>query len=359
MVKEYYLLPLLLILVLQCSHEKDIELKARYEINKVNTFTIKSDTSDFIIGRLAPFFEFNFDVNRYSFYDEVFSRFVITDTLGYVLETISKKGRGPDELLKVTSFNYDEKNNLVVYDGGQFLVKIFDTVGKVVNSFEPEMPEYAIASRNLVAYNGDIIFGIIETKYLRDLRTAASSKILKITDYDGSFIRAFGSYDSLTNQSNISSIFPVLALERGTNNIYIVQTNSYIIQVLDLVTGVRKKVIRVKPPNFNAGNEYISPYLSIAEIQEKSVGLSYTSQVYVTAQGIVLYYENMTESWNRTRNHNDKVHYIAFYDRKGNLLDELKVPFRVANIISDKLFLIENDNPDNYTIGVYRIDEKI
>ena len=48
-----------------------------------------------------------------------------------------------------------------------------------------------------------------------------------------------------------------------------------------------------------------------------------------------------------------KEHVLVVYSKQGELLAETKLDHVLADIIDDELHIIENYDPDNYTIGVY------
>jgi hypothetical protein len=78
--------------------------------------------------------------------------------------------------------------------------------------------------------------------------------------------------------------------------------------------------------------------------------------VYFLPEYLLHYFVILTEEFQQTRDHNDKIHYINLYDKESyNSYGEIELPYFLGNVIGDKLYLIENDDPDNYTIGIYEI----
>lgn len=328
------------------SELKEVELKRLY------TYKIGA-TEDTFIGRLRTDFQSNYTANTFAFYDETLNQFVFTDTLGNIKTMFGSEGRGPKEFVKVSAFNFTNGDNFYVYDIAQFMVKVFDRKGEYLYSFVLEPKEVSTTGRFMVPVDGKLYFPVIETRYLADIFKADNSVQLAEFDTTGKMSRSFGRYDSLTSKSNSYTIFPYIRYSQEENSIYTVQINSFIVQGWDVKTGQRVYSTNQKPPHFNMGTERISPYLPISEIRKKSAGLSFSSNLFSAKDFKVLHYENSTEAWQQSGNHDDKEQYLAFYDKYGELVAEKRLVYRPANVVNNRLHLILNDDPDNYEIGVY------
>ncbi len=322
-------------------------------VSKVRQYTINSRDS-VSIGRLRPLFKSNNDGSLYAFLDEIHQSIILTDSLGNVNNEIGKKGKGPEEFVQISGFSIDEKNNVIIHDGMQYVLKIFDNQGRLNQSFEITPPDLHITYDALVTHNEHIFFGAIETKYFSDLWQAGNSKNIIQYNYNGLFIGSFGKYDTLTSNSNNYELFANISLDRKNNRIYTARTNAYIIEGWDIATKKKVRVIDQKPNLFTFHKKKTTPDLPIPEIMKRSIGATYSS-LFITEHYVYLYMAKNTEAFvnSPNRDYSKKEHALAMYSKAGKLLAETKLDHVLANIIDDKLHLIENDDPDNYTIGVY------
>ncbi len=323
-------------------------------VSKVRQYTINSRDS-VSIGRLRPLFKSNNDGSLYAFLDEIHQRIILTDSLGNVNNEIGKKGKGPEEFVQISGFLLDQDNHLIVYDGRQLLIKFFDEYGNFYNSFILNQKDIDVTHDALVSYKNKLLFGALEKKYLSNLLKAGESKNFIEYSYEGTFLSSFGKYDSLTNSMMDYLLLPVLSLDNETGYIYSVRANGYIIEGWDVETKKRNLVINQKPNFFTHPKKKIAQNLEHKEIMKRSIDMTFTSGLFVTEKFVYLYMEKITEDfmYSTDKDPSKKIQLLAIYSKAGKLLAETKLDHVLANIIDDNLHLIENDDPDNYTIGVY------
>ncbi|MEO1023636.1 MAG: 6-bladed beta-propeller [Bacteroidota bacterium] len=245
---------------------------------KQYAYSIK-DTTDLLVGRLRYSFKANLIADRFAFYDETQKRILVTDSLGNVLTVIGGEGKGPKEFVKVMGYTFDEHNNMVVLDGGQYLVKIFDLEGNPIHAFEPEQENISLAGWAMEARNDRILFGAIEPRYLAQLPNAEGSKMIAAYGYSGELLDTFGQYDSLTNKSKNYVIFPKIALDEEGNHIYTIRSTGYTIQEWNLNTKDRTMVFHQKPVHFQEPRRKISPHWPREKIGKESTGSSFIVDV--------------------------------------------------------------------------------
>ena len=244
---------------------------------------------------------------------------------------------------------------MIVYDGRQLLIKFFDEYGNFYNSFILNQKDIDVTHDALVSYKNKLLFGALEKKYLSNLLKAGESKNFIEYSYEGTFLSSFGKYDSLTNSMMDYLLLPVLSLDNETGYIYSVRSNGYIIEGWDVETKKRNLVINQKPNFFTHPKKKIAQNLEHKEIMKRSIDMTFTSGLFVTEKFVYLYMEKITEDfmYSTDKDPSKKIQLLAIYSKAGKLLAETKLDHVLANIIDDNLHLIENDDPDNYTIGVY------
>lgn len=358
----------LILIVVSCSNKRDSDgfyksplVNKKLDLQKTDQFTIQPESdSDHTIGKIRFTFATSQDGNLHAFYDEIKSQFVITNSKGEIQQIISKLGKGPGEILKAEGFNFDEQNRLVVHDQNQRMIKIFSLNGEVISHSRPEESFFYLRGRNLLL-NGEKIFAsTMDQRLVGNLREEAhKSKLAVVYDYEGRLVDTIGTYDPTVKQTKSYNLFSIINADFNDNRLISSQYYNFRIQIFDLKTYERLAWFGRKTPNFKVGDEYISPSLPIEKIQEKAVGRSSAVSVHPLSDYIVLYFETLTESFFKTENFNDKQPYIVIYDnRTYACYGEVALPFALGNVADDKFYLIEDDNPDNYTVGIYELVEE-
>lgn len=167
---------------------------------------------------------------------------------------------------------------------------------------------------------------------------------------NGETNQIFGSYDSLANNGTQGSSFPAyLAFDEPSKTIYVAQSNSYIIQGWNIETTERTLYIDTKPINYKNPENPIPKELPREEIIKRVTGNSYTNAVFKTSEFVAL-------SFNTLPAPSEEAHFfISLYDNSGKYLGDKKLPNKLLNIINNKLFIVSDENPANYTIEIYEI----
>jgi hypothetical protein len=289
------------------------------------------------------------------------NRFLVTDKKGKILQTIGSKGRGPREFQMVYTYNYDNRNNLIAYDQVQRLMKIFDPKGNLKESFKIDDERFTISGKMLYARNNKIYVGIRENKYSPisnpDLLSAWKSKYFASFTYNGDSVRLFGKSDPFLKYSKSSYDRTVFTAEFSDNKLYAAHENSYRIQSYDVNTLQRLSYFGHQSKNFGLLKEEIPINLSRNERFKRRLDESGTELIYTTKDYILFFFINISMEWLKTKKLDTLDYYCVVYDKKSHaFLDEIKLPYRLGLVAGNKLYFTENENPANYTIGVYEIN---
>lgn len=100
------------------------------------------------------------------FYDEILGHFIIVNAHGEVVNNIGEKGEGPSEFVRVTSFNIDDRNRLIVFDGGQMMFKVVDLDSGHISDISYQLSDYSIVNREIILKDSPIYTGIFENRHL-------------------------------------------------------------------------------------------------------------------------------------------------------------------------------------------------
>lgn len=364
----FYFLSFILLVITSCSESNGSSfyespfIEQELSLKKVDEIILQSVfVSGHTIGRLRFTFATSRDGSLHAFYDEAKKQFIISDNEGVIQKIISNEGKGPGEIVKAGGFNFDEQNNLVVYDQNQRMIKVFNMEGEVVNYSKVGKSNYPIASRKLQIYDKKIFASTMDLRLLGgDFREKATkSKLTAVYNYNGELIDTLGTYDPTVKDAKSYNIFPTININSTKGYLLSSHFNNYRIQIYDFTSKKRIAWFGRKTHSFKEKDEYISPYIPIEKIKEKSAGRSTAVSVHSLTDYVVLYFETLTKAFFKTNNFNEKLPYIVIYDNKSYACyGEIALPYVLGNVVNDKFYLIEDDNPDHFTVGIYELTEK-
>lgn len=342
------------IFLLSCNSNQELSndtetITSKIDLTPVSEFQISNTNA--LIGNIRVGFQVSHQNSLYAFEDTILNNIIVTDTTGKVLAVVGGKGRGPKEFLDISSFGFDSDNNVIVYDALQSLIKVLDLDNEIVHTIDLQPEGFNVATPNLISIDNKIYFGIIEIEYLNKLKDLTFSNILVEINENGKSLKKFGNYDSLTPESNLYSVFPTsLAYDFNTKSIFTVQKNSFILQAWNINNNKRSFYTTKKPPSFNFSTEILQANLPFSKIIERGIGQSSSQDVYVTNNFVCLYYVTLAKNSKNTQR------YLAFYDKEGNFMSEIKLNHKLVQAHDNFIYLLENDDPENYQLKKYEIN---
>jgi len=232
--------------------------------------------------------------------------------------------------------------------------------GKVIKYAKPEQNSFYISGRKLQAHNGKVYTATMDNRLLGNLREDAyKSKLAAVYNYDGELVDTIGTYDPTVKNSKSYNLFSIINTNFHLNYLLSTQYYNYRIQIYDLKTKNRLAWFGKRTDHFNVGEKYISPHEPIEKIKKEGAGRSSAVSIHTTDNYILLYFETLTKSFFQSKNFNDKKPYIVIYDYNSyDCYGEIALTYVLGDVANNKLYLIENDNPDHFTIGIYELKEE-
>lgn len=361
---RYFLVIAAIFLFLTCDrgpntfegYKESNENLQHIELQKTHTITVSGSDSE-NLGNVYSDISVTEDGEKIALFDLSHYHFIILDKDGNVLRTIGREGRGPEEFLQPLNFTFDEKNNLIVYDEAQRQTKIFDEDGNLKDTFNLfEDTELLSASPELFASDGMIYFGIVDIT-VNDSNEKWKSDLIGVYDYSGDEQKIMGQYDPYVYKNNYYAHTPFFDVQFSEDEIFATHGNSYRIQIFDMNDNERVAYFGFKSEHYKETEEKIESDFPLEKIQEMGYDQSYPNGLYVTDQYIIHSFQNTTEEWNRTRDNLAKELYLTLYDRGSyDFLSELSIDSYLSEVQNDQLYLIEDFNPNNFTIGIYELE---
>lgn len=358
------LLFMLVIFVTNCQSEPD-ELQ-EFQESKLEDRNIKlSKNSDIKIvnsedGNLArPYaaLAVSHDSKRFGLYDLIYNHFIIFNREGEIIQILGDEGRGPDEFQQALDFNFDEEKNLIAYDERQFQLKIFDKEGELQkNTSVFEDGNYSHNTSGLFANDSLIYIGITDVS-THNTDQAWQSELMGIFDYSGEKVKFIGQYDPYIFDNNFYGDLPLFDIVFEEDKIYSTHKNSYRIQVFNVDNNKKLDYFGRKSSSYKEADQNIETHFPMEKIEELSLTQSFPNGLFVTDNYILHYFQNATEEWFETKDPLTKEHYLSIYNRDNHaFVKELKSDYQLLEVQDNKLYLLEDTNPDNYTIGIYELE---
>lgn len=355
------ILLLLIIILIGCTDKSEPQLESHAKVyttkdtrlSKVRDFVLKVADSE--IGRIEPPILISEDEGKLFYYDLGLSQIIVSDTLGNIISKFGRKGRGPKEFLHITSYGID-KDTIYVYDGNLGKFKKFTLNGELLDIFDgPIKDNLWFRSNRIYVDENKLFFGIQEAKYSSASNHWKSRTVAEYTK-DGKFISLFGDYDPDLEGSSRLYKYANMVYDNADNFMYTVHRTSKDIQKYNLNT--KEIISRFSNPqstNFLVADRAPDEYDSRVDRNRLNLSQSFVGDPFVSEDYFVFYFFNFTEEYWETRDQSTKHHFLQFFDKQDNFLFELEVPYYPLGMAGNNLLLVENDNPDNFRIGVYNI----
>lgn len=306
----------------------------------------------------APLYTFEMDHEhkRIALFDSMTQQFFIFDSHGNFLHMLGREGQGPEEFLMVYGYTFDESGNLIVYDDALKLIKIFDRNYQLIKTTEVKNDQYYLASHKIFARDSVIVSGVLETRFsgpaMRDQIT--NSTLVGVFSYGFEEQQVFGQYDEYLDEILPSTSRPVIH-EEGTK-IYTSHSNSYRIQVFDKNTGERSQYFGFKSKHFGDLEEQIDPSEPLEQRFKKGFEESSTRMLHTDNRYLYLFFINGSEEWLAGKDLQTLNYFLMIYDKtSGHFLGEIQLPHRLSYALGNAFYLLEDENPEQYTIGVYEV----
>lgn len=327
-------------------------------LNKTRTVVLETNTNS-SIG--APLYrvEFNSRGDMY-FFDSIKNNFLVYTNDGEFLKSFGRTGRGPLEFQLVYAYNIDAEDNLYVYDDAQRQIKVFNNDLQLTSIQDVDNAEYFISSHSIEIINDEVILGVIDARVVGNgmnrNELINSSPIMIVSSDSLNMARYLGTYDPYIKSINSRYNRPLFDIDEVNNTILVSHQNSYRFQEYDMKSGERVTYFGVKDESFGEGMAKIRQGENRQSRISKTMSESSNEKVFYTSDYIGNYYINGTEQWFDTKDLADLNYFISLYSKDNHSLKSvLRTDYRLIGVFNDELYFIEDENPDNFQIGIYSI----
>lgn len=330
-------------------------------LEKESEFTI-SGSDDLRLDMVLDVISFNKTDSLILWVNTIQNQVFVTDTEGNIQTYFGRKGAGPSEFRDVTATGFDENDQLIIYDWQLDLIKTFDMDGDLVNElFGLVENNLWIRSRRIFISDGYLHFGIqaaVERGEVWD------TNVIARFDEEANLLNTFGGYGDDLKQRELYYIHPDFTMDTDKGTFFITHSSYHIIKA---VSSEGKTLARfgVQPENFRYADDQVVQTDTREERDQKNLHQSSSGPPHVTKDHFYFYFFNYTEEFfdtidrsSRTYNPNTRDSYMAVYNNAEpyNYYGEAELPYTLLGATKNgKIYLLENDDPDNFTIAIYNL----
>ena len=349
-IKSIFYVALLVLILSSCSTNETEHINPHsVSLSKVDSVVLSY--SEPLFGKFVEQFRINDEGDIWIFSERNQNRIFAFDSLGQFINVVGERGKGPKGIMHVSGFEINRENQVIINDAAQRMLKIFDLSGELIHSntvfSEGELWAHPYAMYN---FKDRLLISVTESEFIREPH---KSKLLAIVDYEGKVDTVFGKHDKFTTEDNSYSAENTALID--SNFIYTSSVGSPHIQMFSKDTFQQIDYFGENTENFSIPEKEVHANLPISEIKKRSSGSSVIAGIYGTDQFIVLHMQNLTEEFFKTTDFTKKNNILILYNRDTKeFIKEIPVPYTLAAVHHNKLYLIEDFNADNYTIGIYK-----
>ncbi len=288
----------------------------------------------------------------------------VTDFEGQVISFFGQQGAGSGEFRDITAAGFNEKGDVVVYDWQLDRINIFDVEGNLLSEL-PGLLESGlwIRSKRITSHSEHLYFGVQESVGRSEVW---NTSVIAQVSLSGELRSIFGGYGKDLQQRGLFYNHPYYEVNQNLGEVFITHNSYHITEVVSLESGETITRFGVQPENFRYSEDQVVETDTREERDRKNLKQSSTVDPFFSDRYFFFHYYNFTEEFfekidrnNRLFNPNHLDNYFAVYDHTHpySYYGEIALPYAPLGVTtSGNVFLLENDNPDSFTVGVYRLN---
>lgn len=287
-----------------------------------------------------------------SFADDGNQRIYLFDRQGKLINYIGGIGSGPEEFRKISGYFVDQERVIVV-DESQFLAKVFNINGTLIRSFPLFDNQNIYISSRDIHVDDDILY--IQILEADKAQVEKNSKLIARYQLStGEFLDLVGKYDPFVGESNHYLSMHNFDVDNQNRKLFTSLVLNSRVQVFDLETLKWSQNIEFVPEQWNERKKAVEPGMPRHEIMERTTGTSYSTGIFTSHSKIFMHFQTLTDAWMKSSDYLSKKNYVTVYEKTGRInYGTAELDGTLGDVHNGQLYVIENFNPDNFTIGVY------
>lgn len=351
---KYLALTTIILILISCTKIEDTkgDSEKKLSLSKIEQIVLENEEP--LFGRFLEIIKVSDNGDFFMFNDLLQQKVYVFDEKGNFINRIGETGKGPKGIVNISGFDFINGNEIFIYDSSQRMFKTFHIDGslKKTVSFKPE-GDFSIPPFHINYYNNNIFTPIVESAYIGNLE---KSKLIAKINLDGKVDTLFGRHDEYTAKDNHYVFKNILTIDNKKERIYVALPTSPFIQEYDLKDYSLIKYFGEKTESHRIPENEITRYLPISEVQKRANNTSSNFSIHTTTDYIILHRQILTSEWMETSFIDEKENIILIYNKSNYELEaEMKTNHLLGAVRNNKLYFIEDFNPDHYTIGIYEL----
>lgn len=340
--------------LISCESDKSNEPFV-LEFKKIESITLEQ--TEPLFGKFFEQLVISNDGNFLLFSERIKKQIFVYKFDGNLFSVIGESGRGPSGILEIIGYDINDNGEVLIYDALQRMLKIFDIDGNLLRSVSfLENETINPTANNLNWYNNQVVTTIYDTKI--PFNVTHKSSLVALIDTNGSLDKVFGKFDPFSQKDNKLTFNTVSSLDDRSGLLYTnLQTSPYV-YVYSLETQKLVEKGGIQTENFKLPKKEITAYQPISQKFKLATNTSAIAHIFNTDRYVIQHMQILTNEWFKSMDYSAKKNFLNFYDKENlDFLKEIPVSFTPIGEHNNAIYVIEEFNPDNYTIGVYEIIE--
>ena|SRR6056297_2830270 len=339
----------------ELSSSENISKTTSIELSHIRDFYIEP-TSEVTIDRVHNIALFNQQGDKIAWINSDKNQVFVTDTIGTHLFNFGSTGRGPKEFLEIFSVGFDSENNVIVYDAKLDLFKKFNSSGVFVVTYAGIRDHGIFASsRKLLFDDGHLYISVMEMEKSNDKNFWKSKTIAKL-DQNFELVELVGQFDPQLNGTTFLYKYPMVTIDPGNENIYTTHRTLPFIQVFGINDLRYKDRFGLTSSSFKNAEESALRSDPIHVRRQKNLNQSFVEESFVSGEFFFLQHSTYSADVITYGDTFLRQPYLNVFEKNHphRFLGEMKmesIPIHITN--ENQIYLLKDNNPDNFTVEVY------
>jgi hypothetical protein len=277
------------------------------------------------------------------------------------LKYIGSKGRGPEEMLQPVQITLSDYKNMYIYDSSLDLISHavdFEIIDK-----RPGFLRHDVWLRHTYGYyyEGKIYTSIEDPSSIQS-RNFNEAKPIAALDLESGSLTKHGAVSPTIYKGDSFDKYPVLAFDPREHYLYYVFFDDYSVMRYCLRGDTTSVVgsfvpgsfrIRSMDVDFNRSESYSREFSNRLMLNRSElIGL------VVVDDMLIVIWQNVTQAYISNRNPQNLHFFGVIYSLNDyQVLGEITLPGKLLGTYDGMLLIEEDDDPMNYTIGFYSVQQ--
>lgn len=352
-----------LFLLLACTrndYSGSVDSSENYSLRIISSDTLSLNrlNPDLSINRIRRHIATHPESEYFLLVDDLSNSILVFDYAGNLISKFGKRGRGPEEFVRINSYGIGSNNEIATYDSSLDLIRVFSIDGELLVT-RPGLLQYGLWNRGnqISILDENLIFSIEESKYSSPDNFWYSAIVAKYgSDLDEPQLS--GKHDPQNVNSDYLYKYGLHGVDYVSNKIYTLHRIGYYLQEFDFNSDTITSRFGLIPEYFKIWNDEAKEQDGFLDRRLKNVNQSFSNNPIICKNLIFHPYQNMTLEFYRTQDPYETDYFYAAYlkDTKeyiGDLVFDGRIPLGVTKDCS--ILTLIDDNPDDFKLAIENI----